>query len=87
MLCLNLQTPQSCPTKPNGWAPTFRSRRSWSKASTLRLCRGRVDLWVENRGEGLQEFPIFDLINSKRQALGNSQETSRAYHVVKPTTW
>lgn len=33
--------------EPHRVAPTFRSNRSWSKASTLRLCRGRADL-----GEG-----------------------------------
>lgn len=34
-----------CPTEPRRAVLTFRSRRSWSKASTLRLWRGRADLW------------------------------------------
>lgn len=40
------------PLSPAGLAPTFLSSRSWSKASTLRLCRGRADLQGREGAEG-----------------------------------
>lgn len=47
-------TLQPTPLSPAGQAPTFLSSRSWSKASTLRLCRGRADLQGREGDEGLQ---------------------------------
>lgn len=41
------QALQPTPLSPAGQTPTFLSSRSWSKANTLRLCRGRADLQVE----------------------------------------
>lgn len=41
------QALQPTPLSPAGQTPTFLSNRSWSKANTLRLCRGRADLQVE----------------------------------------
>ena len=79
----DLRTPQSCPTEPRRAVPTFRSRRSWSKASTLRLCRGRADLWGWGWVRGCRELPFPALlIQQTYWAPGNSGNQARPTPVL-----